>query len=204
MGVWGVGPFDHDGAGDLFAAMMKPIDKLNAVWKEVPASEIAEHRRIRRENALRWAKAPKRIKHGRRPRRGKFKRWISSNAKAQDLYCEVRTNAALLLVSHGTDILGGPSLIPVLEALRKIRADKDWLDGWKTPRQIRAALDKEIRALAKKVKTCCEPNKRRMERRLVRTRRWLKAHPKIPNVNVMFSPVPRRKRRRRSKRRRRI
>jgi hypothetical protein len=142
----------------MFAGMMKPIQKLNEVWKETPTAEVAEHRRMRQENKARWAKAAKR---GRRPHRRGKARWISSNAKAQDLYCEARTNAALLVVSHGTDILGGPSLKPVLEALRKIRADKDWLDGWKSPRRIRAALDREIRVLARKVKTCCEPGERR-------------------------------------------
>jgi Domain of unknown function (DUF4259) len=88
-----------------------------------------------------------------------------TNRSASYHYQEARAAAAILLFSHGTDILGGPSLEPALKALERIRADDEWCDNWRDPQQIRKALDKEIRALRRKIKTCCAPKKAEAERR---------------------------------------
>ena len=87
MGVWGVGPFDHDGAGDLAA-------KMSSLVKE----------------AL---------------------------EKGSDHYYEGRTAAHVVLLMHGTDILGGPSLYPALDLLVKMRRDQEWLASWKSPKKMK-------------------------------------------------------------------
>lgn len=65
-------------------------------------------------------------------------------ARASDHYAAARAAVQFILAAHGTDILGGPSLRPALQALRRIRADDEWLEEWSTPQGIRLSLDKEI------------------------------------------------------------
>lgn len=77
--------------------------------------------------------------------RGKNLRHIAS-----DYYDEARVSAAFLLFAHGADILGGPSLQTVLDALQKIRSDEEWLGSWKKTDDIRKALDSQIRAIKAK------------------------------------------------------
>jgi hypothetical protein len=71
-------------------------------------------------------------------------------------YGEARCAAKLVFSAHGTDILGGPSLGPILDLLRIMRADDEWLDDWKDKTTVIAALNKEIAAVRRVMRTCCE------------------------------------------------
>jgi hypothetical protein len=84
---------------------------------------------------------------------------FKSNRSASYHYQEARAAAAILLFSHGTDILGGPSLEPALAALERMRADAEWIQSWKSEQKICAQLNLEIRALKRKIKTCCAPSR---------------------------------------------
>ena len=93
-----------------------------------------------------------------------------SNHSASYHYSEARAAAALLLFSHGTDILGGPSLEPALAALERMRGDEEWIGVWRSELEICQQLDKEIRALRRKIKTCCAPKKAEAERQRAKRR----------------------------------
>jgi Domain of unknown function (DUF4259) len=135
VGVWGVGPFDNDTAGDMIAKMTDPIHRvLDLPIKQVPAKRPGKNRRKRRRPC------------------------------ASDYYCEARASASIILHAHGTDILGGPNLELVLQALKKMRADTEWLEIWRQGegkrKPVRAtdiakALDRQIRAVQRKIRTCC-------------------------------------------------
>jgi hypothetical protein len=88
-----------------------------------------------------------------------------NNRSASYHYQEARAAAAILLFSHGTDILGGPSLEPALQALERMRGDEEWIGVWRSELEICQQLDKEIRALRRKIKTCCAPKKAEAEKR---------------------------------------
>jgi hypothetical protein len=90
---------------------------------------------------------------------------FKSNRSASYHYQEARAAAAILLFSHGTDILGGPSLEPALAALERMRGDEEWIGVWRSELEICQQLDKEIRTLKRKIKTCCAPKKAEAEKR---------------------------------------
>jgi Domain of unknown function (DUF4259) len=69
-------------------------------------------------------------------------------------YYLARACGKFLLVAHATDILGGPSLAPVLRALARMRTDREWLASWRDPRQVAGALDREILAVQSKMALC--------------------------------------------------
>jgi Domain of unknown function (DUF4259) len=81
--------------------------------------------------------------------RGKSFRSISS-----DYYEEARFAAAIILFSHDTDILGGPRLQLVLDALKKMRSDDQLAEAF------RFAIDKQIRAVQRKIRICGNRKKR--------------------------------------------
>lgn len=76
------------------------------------------------------------------------------NGQARALYEEARVAARFVAVAHGTDILGGPSLAPVVQMLCRMRSDDDWLANYRNPREIVGALDDEIRDVLLKIATC--------------------------------------------------
>lgn len=139
MGVWGPGPFDNDGASDLVADLMGSIYKVLELPIDVPL------------------------------KRTRGKRFRS---RASDHYLEARAAASILLFAHGTDVLGGPPLTQVLEALKKMRGDDDWLSQWDDGRQrsrfvweLRCSIDKQIRAVERKLRVCCRRRGKSIKRR---------------------------------------
>jgi hypothetical protein len=78
---------------------------------------------------------------------------VNSNSRGRS-YELARCVAALVLVSHGTDILGGPGLTPVLRALTRIRSDEDWLRQWNSPRRAAQAVNKQIVDVIERMRTC--------------------------------------------------
>ena len=140
MGVWGAGPFDNDTAGNMVGKMMEPIHRVLDLPLDLPLS------------------VPRKNRH-----RGKGLRHIAS-----DYYDEARVSAAFILLAHGTDVLGGPHLQPVLDALKKMRSDDDWLNSWdRNPlygRELRCAIDKQIRAVQRKIRICCRKRTRSVRR----------------------------------------
>ena len=85
-------------------------------------------------------------------------------------YSQARAAAKIVWIAHGTDILGGPSLDPILKLLEQMRNDVEWISGWRKPAEIRKALDREIRAVKRTIKTCCEPKAAAKAKRVVRRR----------------------------------
>lgn len=118
MGTWGVGPFEHDGAGDLIASLADPIRKL------IRAADLD-------------ARVPIVVKV-----RGK-RRKIAGH-RAEYYYQDARTAVQLVLYANGTDILGGTDVDLLLQALEIIRADVTWCKSWKNPRTFTNQLDREI------------------------------------------------------------
>jgi hypothetical protein len=141
VGVWGTGPFDNDTAGDMVAKMLDPIQRVLDLPLSVPFKEVAI----------------KRLKPGkyRKRRVAVAVRRVYSKPIASDYYCEARASAAIIMLAHGTDILGGPRLELVLQALKKMRSDKEWIKVWRTPKEIKKAIDRQIRAVQRKIRVCC-------------------------------------------------
>lgn len=77
-----------------------------------------------------------------------------TEAKRPDHYEEARAAGKFILMAHGQDILGGPSLLDVLRALVHIRGDEYWLGYWNSPRSIAAALDIDIDEVLAAMRVC--------------------------------------------------
>ena len=77
-----------------------------------------------------------------------------SNESASYHYNEARAAAQILLLAHGTDILGGPGLSPVVRALARMRADTEWIGGFRDPKKIAKALDVELDAAFNRIRGC--------------------------------------------------
>jgi Domain of unknown function (DUF4259) len=69
-------------------------------------------------------------------------------------YEEARVCAQILVLSHGTDILGGPGLVDVVKLLVKMRIDKEWITSWRSPRRMAARLDDEIAHVLDVMRAC--------------------------------------------------
>lgn len=69
-------------------------------------------------------------------------------------YETCRVAAQFLLVSHGTDILGGPGLGEVVRALVRMRCDTDYLLSAREPKKLAAALDMEMTAALARMQAC--------------------------------------------------
>jgi hypothetical protein len=106
MGVWGVGPFDNDDAGDM-------------------AAKLAGH--VQR---------------------------VADGKGDSDDYYAARAAAQWLLASHNTDILGGPSLDPIVGVLIRMREDTRWLASFREPKKMAGALDGELMAVVARIKQC--------------------------------------------------
>jgi hypothetical protein len=78
-------------------------------------------------------------------------------------YAGARVGVQVRLLAHGTDILGGLPLRVALDALQRMRSDKEWIAGWREPKAIKAALDAELRAVRRAMK--------KRERSLLRKRK---------------------------------
>lgn len=74
--------------------------------------------------------------------------------RAQRQYAEARAAARFIVIAHGTDMLGGPSLETVLLALVRIRRDTTWLGSWRTPQRVAKKLDAEIEDVLERMKSC--------------------------------------------------
>lgn len=98
-----------------------------------------------------------------------------------DDYGEARAAAAVIVVAHGTDILGGIGLDVVLKALVKMRENSEWLAGYRRPQQIAEALDKELGAVLAKMRAC-----KGCRKGLADDRKWLETLAR----NARRSPVP--------------
>lgn len=109
MGVWGMGPFDSDDAGDMVAGLS---DKITRVVM------------------------------------------AKTDARARDYYNEARAVVQIVLLTHGTDILGGGGLDALFKALIRMRSDTEWLAGWKQPKLIARRIEKEISLVFDRMRTC--------------------------------------------------
>lgn len=74
--------------------------------------------------------------------------------RAQDHYQEARAAARFVLVSHGTDILGGGSLVTVIQALARMRGDLEWLSGWRSPKKMARVLETEMDEALARMRSC--------------------------------------------------
>jgi hypothetical protein len=80
-------------------------------------------------------------------------------------YNEARAVSQFLLLSHGTDILGGPGLLQVVRVLARIRSDAEWIAGFRTHVSIMRQLDDELNAVLHRMEQCkgCKEYRREAE-----------------------------------------
>jgi hypothetical protein len=160
MGAWGTGPFDNDAASDMIASLQKFVDRVAdapCTPDPVPAIKKGEdYDAWRKENGL----------------------------DVYYYYEEARAAVRILLLSHGTDILGGPGLVRPLRALARIRKDQQWIGTWSNPRKIAKALNEEIGAVMAKIGTCkgCRKSLSKQEQADLLLLAHDAIHAKVPKV----------------------
>jgi hypothetical protein len=79
---------------------------------------------------------------------------VESKGKSVYGYYEARAAAQFLVLSHGTDILGGPVLDDVVKLLVMMRCDGEFLASCREPKQMAAMLDRELLAVVAKMRSC--------------------------------------------------
>ena len=85
----------------------------------------------------------------------KMMKSIQAVAKGNDRYYhEARAYAQFVLAAHGTDILGGPGLTPVIRALARMRMDREWIGAFRSPKKIADALNLELSAVFDRMHAC--------------------------------------------------
>jgi len=79
---------------------------------------------------------------------------IKSNRAAGRYYQDARSSIQVLLLSHGTDILGGPALLHALKAMQRMVADKEWLNEWEDPFEIQKQVVLELNKVKRTIAKC--------------------------------------------------
>lgn len=69
-------------------------------------------------------------------------------------YAEARVSIQFILLAHGKDILGGPRLDVVVQALAQMRADTRWLSFAKSPRKLANEIEKELAVVMARIQGC--------------------------------------------------
>jgi hypothetical protein len=78
----------------------------------------------------------------------------TADTYASECYSEARAAIQILLLAHGTDILGGPGLYYPLMALARMRGDAEWLAGFRHPRKLATLVDNEMAAVLARMRAC--------------------------------------------------
>lgn len=76
------------------------------------------------------------------------------DADASYHYANARAAAQFVMLAHGTDILGGPSIDKVVDLLVRMRTDQEWLASWREPKRVARALDEELLEVLGKMLAC--------------------------------------------------
>ena len=119
-----------------------------------------------------------------------------TDASARRYYEEARASVQFLLVSHDTDILGGPSLETAFMALVRMREDVEWLSGWRSPEKIARTLNNELLGVLSSIYMCGKCRRSYGKRKL---KKLIALVDKAHAVPVPKAASVRRKKRRRSK-----
>lgn len=69
-------------------------------------------------------------------------------------YHSARAAVQFMMISHGTDILGGPSLELAVKALARMRSDTECLADYRDPKKIAKALSEEMAAVIARMRAC--------------------------------------------------
>lgn len=77
-----------------------------------------------------------------------------TDAAARYRYDSARAAAQFILLAHGTDILGGPSIELAFRALARMRSDTAWLASMREPKQLAKKLTGEMSAILAHMMTC--------------------------------------------------
>lgn len=77
-----------------------------------------------------------------------------TDAAARWRYDSARAAAQFMLLAHGTDILGGPSIELAVEALARMRSDTAWLASMREPKRLAKRLDEELNAVLAHMRAC--------------------------------------------------
>ena len=77
-----------------------------------------------------------------------------TDAAARYRYDSARAGAQFMLLAHGTDILGGPSIELAVEALARMRSDTAWLASMREPKRLAKRLDEELNAVLAHMRAC--------------------------------------------------
>ena len=113
-----------------------------------------------------------------------------NHLRAYRQYAEARAAARFILLAHGTDLLGGPSLETVLFALVRMRCDVEWLGSWRSPRTVAKKLDGEIEDVLEKMRT----SKRRTITKLPELEATVKSASEVEVPRTRWSAKPKRRR----------
>ena len=77
-----------------------------------------------------------------------------TDGTAREHYAEARAAGQFILAAHGKDVLGGPSILDVLQALARMRSDSEWMGEWKAPPKLAAVLDHEMDEVVMTMRLC--------------------------------------------------
>ena len=77
-----------------------------------------------------------------------------SNRSAQYHYNEARAAVQILLLSHATDILGGPELLPAVRVLARIRSDTEWIAEFESSADLIDRLNQELDVVLHRMQEC--------------------------------------------------
>ena len=123
-----------------------------------------------------------------KPSRGKRRGLL-----VRDRYSAARAAAQFVVAAHGTDILGGPGLAPVVRALARMRMDSGWLAGYRQPRKIADAINKEMLVVVGRMHLCkgCRKSIKRPEWRELEALVEEAASQPVPKSTMSKRRVPR-------------
>ncbi len=77
-----------------------------------------------------------------------------TDSAARHRYGYARAAAQIMLLSHHTDILGGPSIELAVRAIARMRGDAEWLGSFREPKRMAAALTGELATLLGRMRAC--------------------------------------------------
>lgn len=125
-----------------------------------------------------------------------------TDSAARHRYTSARVGAHVMLLAHGTDILGGPNMELAVKALARMRSDTDWLATYREPRKIAKALTEELATMLGRMRACKGCRKRYKKAKFKND--FVELVELVKAANAVKAPKPMRKKVRRvSKRKKR-
>jgi hypothetical protein len=83
-----------------------------------------------------------------------------TDSAARYRYETARVGAHVMLLAHGTDILGGPCIELAVKALARMRGDAEWLGSFRAPKKMAETLTEELATFLGRMRGCAGCRKR--------------------------------------------